>query len=359
MKFQLVAFLLCLLAFGGCGSSNDEAISTGPNVPTPSEAVFTNVPSMLIANLDGTVSVLSTIDDTVTHTITLPAGANPPAAAYVEYSPLSRRIYVTDSANARVLVYRVSDLELVGVLATEADAFHMWLSQEQLWVVDRTARSAIVFDINTQQRLATIPIPGDLLQAGGIPHDISADDSHAYISVLALDGVPDVIVKYDRNTFQEVARVNVGEAPHVALNPTNNEMYAPCDGTNNVFVINRDTMQVQATVPAPGAHGTWVPNHGETFYTTNFPGNDDGGSIPGLIAIDTTTDQVLGSAPPPVSRPHNVFGNDDGTKAYVTHTNGDTVVSVYTIASPTSVPQLSSLVQVGTNPFGLTFFPGR
>jgi DNA-binding beta-propeller fold protein YncE len=313
---------------------------------------------MLVASLDGTVSVISTVDDTVTHTITLPPGANPAAAAYVEYSSLSRQIYVTDSANARVLVFRVSDLEFVGTLPTDADAFHMWLSEEQLWVVDRTARSAVVFDIFSQQRLATLPIPGDLLQAGGIPHDISADDSHAYISVLALDGVPDVIVKYDRSTFQEVGRVNVGEAPHVALNPVNREMYAACDATNNVFVINRDTMQVQATIPATGAHGTWVPNHGETFYTTNFPGNSDGGSVPGLIAINLITNQLLGSAPPLLPGPHNVFGTGDGSKAYVTHTNGGTTVSVYTIASPTAVPQLSGQVKVGTNPFGLTFFPG-
>ena len=170
--------------------------------------------------------------------------------------------------------------------------------------------------------------------------------------------MPDVIVKYDRNTFQEVARVNVGESPHVALNPTNSEMYAACDGTNNVLVVDRTTMQVQTTIPATGAHGTWVPPHGETFYTTNFPGTNDGGSVPGLIAIDVVNNQVLGSAPPPVDRPHNVFGTSDGSKAYVTHTNGGNIVSIYTIASPTAVPQLSGQIQVGTNPFGLTFFPG-
>ena len=359
MKIKLLALLLCLLAFSGCGNSTEDIVVSRPNpAPTTPPAVFTNVPSMLVANLDGTVSVIGTVDDTVTHTITLPPGTNPPTAAYAEYSALSRQIFVSDSANARVLVYRVSDLELAGTLNTDADAFHMWLSNEQLWVVDRTARSAIVFDITSQQRLATIPIPGDLLQAGGIPHDVSADDSHAYISVLALDGVPDMVVKYDRNTFQEVARANVGESPHVALNPTNREMYAACDATNNVFVINRDTMQVQTTIPATGAHGTWVPNHGETFYTTNFPGNSNGVAVPGLLAIDLVTDQLLGSTPPLESRPHNVFGTDDGTKAYVTHTNGGTTVSVYTIASPTSIPQLSAQVQVGTNPFGLTFFPG-
>ena len=133
MKVKLLAICLFLQAICGCGSSTDEIVLSGPNVvPTNPRPVFTNVPSMLVANREGTVSVIGTVDDTVTHTITLPPGTNPPAAAYVEYSALSRQIFVTDSANARVLVYRVSDLELVGTLDTDADAFVVTIKQTHL-----------------------------------------------------------------------------------------------------------------------------------------------------------------------------------------------------------------------------------
>ncbi len=314
---------------------------------------------MIVASLDGTVSVISTVSDTVTHTLTLPNGTDPSAAGYVVYSPVSKQIYVGDTANSRVVAYRTSDLGLAGILATDSDAFHMWTNGNQLWVVDRTAKSAIVFDVNTQQRLATVGVPEDLQQAGGVPHDVTLDGTHAFLTVLGLAGVPDVVVKFDRVSFQEVARVNVGEDPHVFLNPTNSELYAACEGTDNVFILNRTTLQVLAEVEAAGAHGTWVPSHGNSLFTTNFPGHTLGGTVPGLIAIDLNSRVVAGSVPPPVPRPHNVFGTADGTKAYVTHTDGGTTVSVYSIDPTSGVPRFLTQVAVGVDPFGITLFPGE
>jgi DNA-binding beta-propeller fold protein YncE len=354
MKIKQLFLLLLILCLAGCGSSGSSQNVTDDSGQLP---LFTNVASMIVASLDGTVSIISTETDTVTHTLTLPPANNPPAAAYVVYSPVSNRIYVGDTANARVVVYSGSDLEQVAILNTDSDAFHMWPNGNQLWVVDRTAFSAIVFDVNTHERIATVAIPADLQQAGGIPHDVTADATHAFVTVLGLPGA-DVVVKYDKSTFAEAGRALVGEDPHVAINPASSGLYAACEGTDNVFFIDRDTMTIQSQVPAPGAHGTWVPPLGQTLYTTNFPGRDDNGSIPGLIAVDLVNEQVLGNAPPPAPRPHNVFGTADGSKAYVTHTDGGTTVSVYTIASPTAVPQFSTVVTVGQDPFGIALFPG-
>lgn len=357
MQKRMMALLiaLTLLPVFGCGDTNT---SEFPGLRAQTK-FFTNNPSMVVANQDGTVSIIDTTTDTVSHTLTLPAGANPPKAAYVVYSAFANKIFVGDNANARVVVFSGVNLAQLAILNTDSDAFHMWPSGDQLWVVDRTADAAVVFDIITYQRLATVPIPADLQAAGGTPHDVTVDNTHAYMSVLGLTGVPDVVVKYDRQTFQEVGRVNVGEDPHVVLNPINSNLYAACEASDDVFVIDKTTLQATAQTTVPGAHGVWIPAHGQTLYTTNFPGRVFGAGTPGLLALNLTTNQLIGSVPPPATRPHNVFGTADGKKIYVTHTNGGSVVSVYTADTPGAVPQPAGQVQVGQDPFGITLFPGN
>jgi DNA-binding beta-propeller fold protein YncE len=93
---------------------------------------------------------------------------------------------------------------------------------------------------------------------------------------------------------------------------------------------------------------------GRVFYTTNLPG----GGVDGLFAIDTTTNQVLGSIDTPYPVPHNIALTTSGDKLYVTHSGGASdKVSIYTASRSEPVPVLLGEVTVELNPFGLALVP--
>jgi YVTN family beta-propeller protein len=307
---RMLTFFLLALIFAGCGDQS-------------------TAPASLIVVANRASESLSIIDpetDTVIRTVSLPAGAEPAIAGYVVYSPELDRIYVGDSANHRVVVLRAEDFGFVSSLPVPNDVFHMWLNDSLLWVVDRKDFSLAVFDLTTNTRRAVVPIPADLKALGGVPHDVVVDEDSAFVTIRSVDDFPDVVVKYNNNTLEEVGRASVGNDPHVFLHPSNRRLYVACQDTNNVFVLNRDTMIEETVVPILGGHGVWVPPHGRTLYVSNFPGH------------------IVGGEPGPGA---------DGRKLYVTHSNGDTKVTVFTLSSPTAAPEFLREIDVGDNPFGI------
>jgi hypothetical protein len=140
-------------------------------------------------------------------------------------------------------------------------------------------------------------------------------------------------------------------------------LYVPCQNSNVVLVLDRETLAQVASIPLPGAHGAGMASDGETFYTTNFPG----GGRDGLWTIDTSTNTVAGEAlDTPFAVPHNIalvpdrgifFPNDRGArKLYLTH-SGATAnkVTVYKLRG--NLPVYHREITVGFNPFGLAYVP--
>lgn len=237
----------------------------------------------------------------------------------------------------------------------------MWAdpTERQRWVVSDIDNTITVININTLTIITTIDTPADLVAVGGRPHDVILDpvSRFAYITMIGVPG-PDVVVQYSTKTFQEVNRAEVGEDPHLSLARQNHFLYVPCQNTNNVFVLDRDTLApIVPPLPVPGAHGAGMAQNGKTFYTTNFPG----GGIDGLVAIDTDTNTELGSIDtgnPPIPIPHNIALTPNGKKLYVTH-SGATAnqVTIYTTTRNDAVPVFIGAVTVGRNPFGLAYVP--
>jgi len=102
----------------------------------------------------------------------------------------------------------------------------------------------------------------------------------------------------------------------------------------------------------PGAHGAGMMRSEKVFYTTNFPG----GGTNGLFAIDPRTHRVIGSTNTPIAGPHNIALTPNGRKLYLTH-SGATAnkVTVYRVSDSNPVPVLLTTIEVGLNPFGLSF----
>jgi DNA-binding beta-propeller fold protein YncE len=93
---------------------------------------------------------------------------------------------------------------------------------------------------------------------------------------------------------------------------------------------------------------------GRIFYTTNLPG----GGTDGLVAIDTRTMEVIGTADNPYPVPHNLALTSGGGKLYLTHSGGASdKVTIYSASLEEPVPVLIGEVTVGLNPFGVAFIP--
>jgi YVTN family beta-propeller protein len=325
---------------------------------------------IVVANRAGkSISVIDVKTDRVTRTYALPNNGEP---MYVVYSPARAgcgiderrgrsRIFVGDRANHRVLALDDDDFDIEAVIPVGAGVWHMWAdpSEQQLWVAGDIDKTLTVIDTVTLEVLATIPIPAALAAAGGRPHDVILDPASrfAYITVVGLPG-PDVVVQYSTATFLEINSTVVGEDPHLSLARQNHALYVPCQNTNNVFVLDRDTLlPIADPLAVPGAHGAGMTSSGETFYTTNF----SGGGVDGLFAIDTATNTILGSwdtGNPVIPGPHNIALTPNDRKLYVTH-SGATAnqVSVYKVSQWDAVPTLSKTLTVGLNPFGLAYVP--
>jgi YVTN family beta-propeller protein len=178
---------------------------------------------------------------------------------------------------------------------------------------------------------------------------------YAYVTVLGLPGPEDYVVQFSTATFEEVGRAAVGKDPHVSLARQKNLLYVPSQGSDQVFVLDRETLESVATIDVPGAHGAGMARNGKVFYTTNL----SGGGTDGLYAIDTRTNTVIGPAgvDTPYAVPHNIALTPDSHKLFLTHSGPNDKVTIYDIKANDPLPVLAGEVTVGSNPFGLAYIP--
>lgn len=357
--FHYPLFLLLIAAFAFVGCEQSQTPLSTPNSSAIDHASLEkpNIGgTIVIANrASGSISLIDASTDIVTDTHPLPAGDHTPEPMYVVYSHLNRTVFVGDRANDRVVVYDAETFSVKTTIPAGRGVFHMWADPrgKQLWVNNDIDNTITVIDPMSFNVLKTIPIPTDLANQGGKPHDVILDPigKYAYVSILGLPG-NDIVVQYSTRLFTEMGRAEVGKDPHLSLTQKNNLLYVPCQNSDAVFLLDRDSMQQVDVLSVPGAHGAGMPLRGKTFYTTNLPG----GGPAGLWSIDVKSNTVLAHTDTPFAIPHNIALTPEGDKLYITHSGGSAnKVSIYTVADGEQVPQLAGSVTVGLNPFGLAY----
>jgi YVTN family beta-propeller protein len=313
---------------------------------------------IVVANRgDGTISVIDIATDTVMP-VAMPAGSGIPEPMYVSYAAPYARVFVGDRANDRIVVFRASDYSVEASVPAGAGVFHMWSADndDQLWVNNDIDNTITVIDTVTLDVVTTIPLPADLVALGGKPHDVvlESNGTSAFVTMLGIAGANDYVIKYSRQTFSETARQAVGKDPHVSLARQNDLLYVPCQNSNAVFVLDRDTLAADPSILVLSAHGAGMSRNGKAFYTTNLAGGGTGG----LVEIDTGTNTAVGVFDTPLPVPHNIALAPNGKKLYVTHSGATSdKVSVFERENKNSDPVLIGTLTVGQNPFGIAFVP--
>ncbi|MGH9839839.1 MAG: YncE family protein [Blastocatellia bacterium] len=330
-----------------------------PGLPPANKIVVANRAS-------GTISVINPNSDRVTGTYALPTGDKMPEPMYVVHA--RDRVFVNDRANNRVVVFSPRTFVVETTVPTGVGSWHMWADEagRQIWVNNETDKTSTVIDPLSLQVLATAPMPADLASAGGRPHDVildPADGAAAYVTLIGVTGPSDFVVKFNTQSFTEVGRAAVGKDPHVSATRHNNLLYVPCQNSNTLVVLNRETLAPVTSLAIPGAHGAGMAADGATFYTTNLPG----GGRAGLWTVDTRANATVGTPlDTPFNTPHNIaltpdrgifFPNDRGSrKLYLTHSGTtNNKVTVYRLNG--NLPVYHKEVTVGFNPFGLSYVP--
>lgn len=315
---------------------------------------------IVVANRgSGSISIIDANSGLLRETLALPPGENQPEPMYVVYTPAKNRVWVGDRANDRVVAFDARSFSVESIVPVGAGVFHMWADpqNQQLWVVSDMDLTISVVDLKAETLLATVPIPADLQAAGGKPHDVILDPqrNYAFVTVNGVAGPNDYVVQYSTESFEELNRAAVGKDAHLSLARQNDRLYVPCQGSNVVVVLDRNTLQSITDIDIPGAHGAGMARDGQIFYTTNLPG----GGAQGLFAIDTATNALIGTAtdtPYPV--PHNIALTPDSRMLFLTH-SGATAnkVTFYAASQQDPLPTFQGEVTVGLNPFGLSYVP--
>jgi DNA-binding beta-propeller fold protein YncE len=300
------------------------------------------------------ITVIDVKSDTPT-TFAVPDNGEP---MYVAYSATYNRVFVGDRANDRVVVFSADDFSIETTVATGAGVFHMWASDmnDQLWVNNDIDNTITIIDTVTLDVIDTVLAPADLVDLGGKLHDVIIDPilPFAYATMIGVAGANDYVVKYSTQTFGEVDRQAVGKDPHVSLSRQSRLLYLPCQNSNEVFVLDRDTFDLQPGIAIPAAHGAWMSRNGQSFFTTNIAG----GGVDGVFEIDTGINDFIDHWDTPFATPHNIATTPNGKKLYVTHSGATSdKVSVYSRQNKHTPFILISTVDTGTNPFGLFYVP--
>lgn len=355
MKKLLIPLALALLIM---------ALIAGPLAAGPAYAAseLSTHGKIVVANRgSGSISVIDAQAGELIATIPLPQGLedNPPEPMYVVYTRTGDQVFVGDRANDRVVAFDADDFSVLGTVPAGQGVFHMWADGRgrQLWVNNDIDNTTTVIDPNTLSVIATVPTPADLVAQGGKPHDVILDPQGrlAFVTVLALPGENDYVVQFRTDTFEEIGRAPVGKDPHLSLTRRNNLLYVPSQGSDAVYILNRETMETVKVLEIPGAHGAGMTNSGEYFYTTNLPG----GGTDAIFTIETKNNTIVGDpvdTPYPV--PHNIALTPFPGKLYLTHSGASSdVVTFYEVRGNDPTPVLAGEITVGLNPFGLSYAP--
>jgi YVTN family beta-propeller protein len=270
------------------------AVSAG--VPAPTVAVTPNGGYAYVTNCgDNTVSVVNTSTDTIVATVLV---GNSPFG--VAITPSGAFAYVTNTGDSTVSVIDTANNTVVSTVAVGNGPFGVAITPNGAfaYVVNGGGQSVSVINTATNTVTATISIG----QNNGFVA-ITPNGAFAYVSIFS--GLIDVI---DTSSNTVVAEVSTGGAgtnlAFVAITPNGSFAYVAASGRNTIYVVNTATNTVATTIPV--------------------------GNFPVGVAI-----------------------TQNGSLAYVTNQN-DNTVSVINIGTNTVV----TTVAVGTKPYGMAISPG-
>ncbi|WP_194757239.1 hypothetical protein [Aliidiomarina indica] len=183
------------------------------------------------------------------------------APAHVFVDPKRELFYLTLNNDGRVYALDF-DLNIQHMISTSLGPHGIWVDPEGRWmaVAATLDQKLDIIDLDKMEVAKTFDAPGLPLAA-----EITLDSRYAMISMMLENKVRII----DLQTMNHVKDVEVGEMPvWPRSGPYNEYVFVPNTGSADISVIELDTLEVVATLPAAnGAHGvTFCPNAEGDYY---------------------------------------------------------------------------------------------
>ena len=340
---HLLGALAALLALGGCGQPESGA-------KVSNQVFVTN-------EFSGDLSIVDGVSGKVVGTY--PLGKRPRG---IKLSPDGRRLYVAlsgspvappgtdesklpppDHSADGIGVFDLGSDRLTGVIRGIVNPEQIAVSRAGLiYAGSEDAGAVVVFDAETQAKLATIPV-GD--EPEGVT--LSPDERFLYVTI---EGENKLAV-IDAAARRVIAKVPVGGRPRsIAFSPDGSKAYVSDELQGAITEMDGRSHQVLRTFPLPGKApkpmGMAVSPGGARLYVTT-------GREGALVEVDTASGNA--SAPLPVGqRPWGVAISADGKRLY-TANGPSNDMSIVDAASM----KLIAKVPLGQRPWGVATAPGR
>lgn len=294
--------------------SNGKVMATIPVGKNPTGmAVSPDKEEVYVANMwSGTVSVISTAQNAVTHTITIPTFNAPAVPFGMAMVPDGSRVYVTNLNDGTV---RVIDTQTKTIVDTITEAYD--------WAMRYIA--------------------------------MSPDGEYAW-SIGTGDGKISVIRTSDNRVVAKI--FGLPSARHMAFTPDGKRAYVTGEKFSRVYVIDTSTYALLSVIQFPVGSGTITTDispDGKFALVSNFFGK------PSLIDIDPASPRyhrIIGEIPPKSSYEYCIVIAPDGKFAYLSNQadRGATPNSINIIdlgeESPTRNTIINS-IPVGQQPWGI------
>ncbi len=279
-----------------------------------------------------------------------------------------KMIAVSDRLNSQLIFFDNRTFNFLGTVPTSDGLFHMWPGPEQneLFVVADIDR--VVDAIKIKRFGSHVTARHRLIHAGieaetGKPHDVVADKTHVYVTMLGVEGEDgdkeDLVLKYNRRTLQLEGRLTFSFDIHLGLPLQSPYLLVPETTAGKLNYVDKKTFEVVTDVKnLPGAHGIWWNNDASKIYLANFEsqGLESIYEIRQSLDSDGFSAEHLSTHDLRDTKAHNITVDFVNQVMFVTHSGPgfdgqlNRNVSIFSVAGK---PKFLKTVESGLNPLGI------
>lgn len=317
---------------------------------------------------DSTLTILDTPSGEILKKITADDTGFEFEPIYASSLPALKMVVVSDRLNNNLLFFDNKTFRFLGTAPASKGLFHMWAMPSQKGVFAIADIDRVVDVFKFKRRRNHVFYKHRFIDVGaesetGKPHDIVADETHVYVTMLGIEGEnvdkEDLVLKYDHRSLELEDTLKFSFDVHLGIPEQSPYLLVPETTAGILNYVDKKTFEVVAEVEGvPGAHGIWWNSDASKVYLANF-GSQGPESIyeirqstdTEIFAAEKVSTQALGD-----TKAHNITVDFINQVMFVTHSgpaaNGalNRNVSLFSVKG---TPTFIKTIESGANPLGI------
>lgn len=301
-----------------------------------------------VAVASKTEAIVSIIDIDTDEVVKTEVIGNGSSINDIEFVVRHRKLFLSDQANNRILVYDPhafvldKSIRLKGSVADiEADKVG-----RNLWAVHPSTQSISVIDVSTQSKYKDIRLNSDLIAMGARPSKVmlSPEGEYAYI-LNTVDGQnTDILISYDTESFTQLASEKVGKQAILHFSGKSNQLYALSSISDRITVL-QPNLSVETEIDLPMDRVLGINTRGSHIFTAK------GNTVFAMDVESLGTEEVFSGN----STPSKITTDFYDHKAFISFPD-ENKVEILSLGDNRADMTLRNTLEVRENPSALKFF---